>query len=183
MCQPKPESPWQQVTEREVPVLKCLLVKTVIPRHFTSEHTLQTERDFTPAGLETAFNTVEWDTSRSQVSRFEKFIFVLGSRGSSVTAAIRSHLQRNRRTCEPSLLLSITLKYRSEPDSSWTRSLLQQITLGSMQISESSWNGKHLQVELRKNPSPDMKHKCCCLNYQSAGRAGRSNTVRSADFQ
>lgn len=65
MHQPKPESPWQQV-EREVPVLKCLLVKTIIPRHCYYEHIhLKLNEMFTPAGLERAFNAVEWDTSRS----------------------------------------------------------------------------------------------------------------------
>lgn len=59
MCQPKPESPWQQVTEREAPVLKCLLVKTIIPRHWYSEHThththFKLSKTFTPAGLERA---------------------------------------------------------------------------------------------------------------------------------
>lgn len=47
-------------------MLKCLLVKTIIPRHCYYEHThLKLNEMFTPAGLERAFNAVERDTSRS----------------------------------------------------------------------------------------------------------------------
>lgn len=95
-------------------------------------------------------STGQWGAERVFVWQHHEFGWTLSC--SSETAGPRNQLQcnRQRHTCNSSLLLSITLKHRSETNSILIRSSHLQIIVGSIWLSEISWKLKHLQTKYKE---------------------------------